>query len=244
MKLNQYEIRCAVSSPVKICVAADLHGKNSGNAIELLRGVKPDLILSPGDMFENAAKWDVEEDFHRRSFHFLKEAVKIAPVYLSLGNHERGMSEENGKKLRRAGITLLDNRFVTLKDGIHLGGLTSHYIGGHDTPDLDFLAEFAALPSLKLLLCHHPEYYPKYIRQTPIDVVISGHAHGGQWRFFDRGVYAPGQGFFPHYTSGVYDNRLCVSRGMANTVPVPRFFNPRELILLHLIPCKTGAYTV
>ena len=103
-------------------------------------------------------------------------------------------------------------------------------------PDLRWLERFSAFQGFKLLLCHHPEYYPVYIKPLDIDIILSGHAHGGQWRLFGRGVFAPGQGLFPALTSGVYDNRLVVSRGLANTAGVPRIFNPTELVIVKLIP--------
>ena len=91
------------------------------------------------------------------------------------------------------------------------------------------------MPSPHLLLCHHPEYYPEYIRDTVIELTVAGHAHGGQWNFFGRGVFAPGQGLFPKYTAGVYDGgRLIVSRGATNTVKVPRFFNPTETVIINI----------
>ena len=97
-------------------------------------------------------------------------------------------------------------------------------------PDGAWLPDFAAQDGYKLLLCHHPEHF----RSVPpsVDLVISGHAHGGQWRMFHRGLYAPGQGWFPQYTSGVYENRLVVSRGLTNTVLIPRFHNPPETVYL------------
>ena len=99
------------------------------------------------------------------------------------------------------------------------------------------LRDFASLNAPKILLSHHPEYWPAYIRETDIDLTVSGHAHGGQWQipFTNQGIYAPGQHLFPKYTSGIYENRLAVSRGMANTVCIPRFFNPCEMLLLELI---------
>ncbi len=67
-----------------------------------------------------------------------------------------------------------------------------------------------------------------------IQLIFSGHAHGGQWRipFTNKGVYAPGQGLFPEYCQGVYDGRLVVSAGLSNTTWIPRFFNPREIVVV------------
>ncbi len=102
-------------------------------------------------------------------------------------------------------------------------------------PDLDSLDTFCKTPGFKLLLCHHPEYYDRYLRDTDIDLIISGHAHGGQWRMFGRGIYAPDQPLFPKYTSGVHEGRLVISRGVANSVPlIPRFFNPCEVVVVEI----------
>ena len=84
------------------------------------------------------------------------------------------------------------------------------------------------------LLCHHPEYWPRYVRDLPVDLTLSGHAHGGQIRLFGQGLFAPGQGLFPRYTSGVHEGRLVISRGLANTTRIPRLFNPTELVCVHL----------
>ncbi len=93
------------------------------------------------------------------------------------------------------------------------------------------------MSGFKILLSHHPEYWEKYIRGKNIDLTVSGHAHGGQWCFLGRGVYAPGQGLMPKYTHGIYKNAgevLAVSRGMTNTVPIPRFGNPCEIVFINL----------
>ncbi|MDO4272352.1 MAG: hypothetical protein Q4D16_01675 [Eubacteriales bacterium] len=68
----------------------------------------------------------------------------------------------------------------------------------------------------------------------PIDLVLSGHAHGGQWRIGRQGIYAPGQGWFPKLTGGVADGRMVISRGLSNTTKIPRFFNPREIVMVEV----------
>ncbi len=97
-------------------------------------------------------------------------------------------------------------------------------------PDDDWLEAFALAPGYHILLSHHPEY--RRLVPKGIELMLSGHAHGGQWRVFGHGVYAPGQGVWPRLTKGVYDGRLVVSAGLANTAPVPRFFNPTEVVYL------------
>ena len=99
-----------------------------------------------------------------------------------------------------------------------------------------WLEQFESEPGYKVLLCHHPEYYDKYIRQyAGIDLVLAGHTHGGQIRFFGKGLFAHGQGLFPKYSGGVCDGgRLIVSRGLANTSRILRFHNPPELVFVKL----------
>lgn len=98
-------------------------------------------------------------------------------------------------------------------------------------PDTAWLAEFAAVPGYHILLCHHPEYYP--CLPEAIELVVSGHAHGGQWRVRNHGVYAPGQGLWPKWTRGVYDGRLIVSAGLSNTTFAPRINNPTEIVFIN-----------
>lgn len=86
-------------------------------------------------------------------------------------------------------------------------------------------------------MCHHPEYYPKYVKTLDIDLTVSGHAHGGQVRIGRQGLYAPGQGLLPRLTGGFYDDgRLLVSRGLTNSTWAPRLNNPCELVLIQLLP--------
>lgn len=240
MKLTTYTIETEIPRSMKIILASDLHDKRTDDSIGIIEKIKPDLILCPGDMTEEADENAVSD---RNGFLFMKKAAELAPLFYSLGNHEHGMSAENRALLQNAGIRLLDDSFVT-HDGIHIGGLTSGFVRsirqrGYYAPwepNLAFLHAFSALDGFKLLLCHHPEYFEPYLRPTSVHVILSGHAHGGQWRLRSQGILAPGQGLLPKYTAGVHENRLCISCGMANTVPIPRFFNPRELVLLELLP--------
>ena len=177
------------------------------------------------------------------SFDMLNKLKEIAPVYMSLGNHEGGAVKKVRDFCRDNGITLLEDAHTEF-EGIRIGGLTSglivndepvteHHLEMTPPPNLEWLASFAELEGYKLLLNHHPEYYPVYIKPLNIDLTLSGHAHGGQVRIFGKGLIAPGQGFFPKYTSGMHDGRLIVSRGLANNAPpIPRLFNRTELIFI------------
>lgn len=153
-----------------------------------------------------------------------------APVFLSLGNHEPHLTDNDLSLLRRTGITLLDNSDVTAElcgREIRIGGLS-------ECADEDWLDRFCECPEPRILLCHYPHYYESYLQGRPIGLILSGHVHGGQMRFFGRGVFGPGQGFFPKYHHGIYHGNLVVSAGCANTTPLPRLGNPCEVVVIHM----------
>ena len=105
-------------------------------------------------------------------------------------------------------------------------------------PDTAWLRSFAAASpdAFHVVISHHPEYYP--LIPASVNLVLSGHAHGGQWAYYSIrrrrmcGVFAPGQGFWPRWTRGVYENRLVVSAGLSNTARVPRICNPTEVVFI------------
>lgn len=247
MKLTTYTIPANIPRSMKLIICTDLHDRAWGDSLEQIAAIKPDLILCPGDMIENAANGSIEQ---KNGFLFMKKAAEIASVYYSLGNHELGISEDNAELLRNANICLLDDDFVTLDGKIHIGCLTSGYVQSirqtgeyaPTEPNLSFIDGFSRQKGVKILLSHHPEYYPSCLRDTSVDIIVSGHAHGGQWKVFGHGVLAPGQGLFPKYCSGIHDDSLIVSCGMANTVIIPRFFNPREIVLLHVQPQEKESF--
>ena len=107
-----------------------------------------------------------------------------------------------------------------------------HERGVITEPDIGWLEEFERQPGYRILLCHHPEYYPRFLKGRDIDLILSGHAHGGQWRIGRQGIFAPSQGLFPRLTEGVHDGRLVISRGLANRTPVPRLNNPPEIVYI------------
>lgn len=233
ISLKRYSVSLPVNKGFRISVVSDVHSMPKyERIISLLQKEKPDVIFIPGDLCHYCDDVDIP-------LAFLRDAVKIAPVYYSFGNHERNTDES---AFQIDGVHLLNDKYKSIGDVI-VGGLRSGFRGQPENavmdtpvPDLDFINEFESLSGVKLLLCHHPEYYPKYLKDRNIDLIFSGHAHGGQWRFFGRGVFAPGQGLFPKYIDGLYDNKLIVSPGLANNVIVPRLFNPPTLITVDILP--------
>ena len=111
-------------------------------------------------------------------------------------------------------------------------------IGGWYDPDLvkepERLGALERENGAKILLCHKPELYWKRLRARNLDLVVAGHAHGGQIRLGGQGIYAPGQGLFPKLTRGVADDKLIISAGAGNPVRMPRWGNPCEILLIHM----------
>jgi predicted MPP superfamily phosphohydrolase len=238
-------------------VVADLHDRPYGAILPVLRRERPDLILIPGDLTETLRAG--EETTEREGLRLLAECAAIAPAFYTFGNHEIGGCHGNIRKAKRADepltftltpaweriITSTGAAFIgqgyTEWNGLLIGGLASGLLNPGWVPDLAWLSEYVRADGYKLLMSHHPEYYARYLRPMDIDLTVSGHAHGGQWRFLGRGVYAPDQGLFPKYTSGLHENRLVISRGVANSVPlVPRFFNPCEVVTVTVESEKLG----
>ena len=246
----------------RAAVAADLHGADGRRALKLLKKMNPDMILIPGDLSDRFCKPPEmmsmsEWHGYRNAMRFLREAAEIAPVYYALGNHEMGgvhsgnplynknfppyrpLDASIREEVESFGVTILDDSYVRVGDLV-IGGLTSGLTYPDMIPNLKFLDEFASLGGYKLLLCHHPEYNQRHLKERAVDLTIAGHAHGGQWRFFGIPVFSPGQGILPRYTNGLYHGRLLVSRGLANRAKIPRIFNPTQLIILTLAPKENG----
>ena len=246
MVITRYKVKAPVK--MKAAVVADLHGKYNTELIEALKTEKPDAILCPGDLATVGEYDDRLVDPERRekrlktqdgAISFLKTAVKIAPVFYSLGNHEWGIDDVYCEEVKSTGAVLLENEWAKFGD-IWIGGQNSAKCGAKykdgkeitDTkePDIEWLKN--SPDGYKVLLSHHPEYFD--LVEPYADLIVSGHTHGGQWRFFGRGVLAPNQGWFPRYSRGMYKNKLVVSAGLTNTTRIPRINNPTELVIIQL----------
>lgn len=249
------ESRCCAraggAEPICAALISDTHGRIIDDLAEAAAEAAPDLILVPGDAIEN------KHPGHPDGVRMLARLAAVAPVFFSVGNHERALSREQTDGLAEAGIHCVDlstERFSVRGTQLCIGGVPSaSYENGERcgtsltellfTPraraelpqkTVDYIAEFSAEGGAKLLLCHHPEYYRRYLRDCDTGIICAGHAHGGQIRLFGHGLYAPGQGFFPRYTSGVHDGRFVISRGLTNHSFPPRIFNRPELVILHI----------
>lgn len=125
-------------------------------------------------------------------------------------------------------------RYPRREDLYGIGGATR---ASAHKPETDWIPSFTSQPGYKIILSHHPEYWP-LLKDENIDLILSGHAHGGQIRMYNpfkqewRGTWSPGQSWWPRYTKGVYEGRLVVSTGLSNTTWVPRLFNPTEVVFI------------
>lgn len=231
----------------KIVQISDLYNKNFGKEQSKLLGkiesLLPDIIVVTGDLIDRR-KYDLDI-----AMSFINKAVEIAPIYYVSGNHEAwsGKYYEIKERLIEAGVNIIDDTNTELKKGngrIQLLGLsdpaflTSNYIDGNETSNTEKnLSNWSELEGFKILLSHRPELFDLYSKNN-INLVFSGHAHGGQIRIpFIGGLIAPNQGFFPKYTSGSYNSDktiMFVSRGLGNSLFPVRVFNRPEIISVTL----------
>lgn len=231
----------------RIAHVSDLHnaemGKENGKLLTMLRGADPDMIAITGDLIDSR-NTDIEV-----ALQFIREAVKIAPCYYVTGNHEARVNEYGELKagMEAAGVTVLEDA----KTKISMEGETITLIGVNDPSyQTDYLfGDSETVMNTKLeelhtengeftvLLSHRPELFDSYADHG-MDLVLSGHAHGGQFRLpFIGGLVAPNQGLFPEYDAGIYkeDNtNMLVSRGVGNSILPFRINNRPEVILIEL----------
>lgn len=238
MVIRKYNYFVSNKKDIKIAVISDVHGNFINEIEDSLRNEKPDYIAIVGDLVDE--KYPLNDECLKK----LRRYVSLAPVYMSLGNHDYFLNGDNCEALNKAGVLILDDNYIELRKGIFVGGLTSAYVTRYRQfgnkskktvlSNLSFLKKFSDLRGFKILLDHHPENYELYTKNLDIDLILSGHFHGGQIAIKDRGLYVPGHGFFPKYTGGFYDNKLVVSRGLSNTSFIPRIGNPVELVYISI----------
>lgn len=217
---------------------SDLHnalfGKNQSKLIEYTKRANPDSIVITGDLID-CHRTDIDT-----AMMYVKEAIKIAPIYYVSGNHEAwgGLNDLLTEKLTQLGVKVLNDEVTYLWEGndkIKIIGLQDKMV-----PDTQQQLEKLTQGEdelFTLLLSHRPEYMPLY-SSVGVELALSGHAHGGQIRIpFIGGMYAPGQGIWPQYTRGVHrlnETTMIISRGLGNSVFPFRIFNRPEMVTIIL----------
>lgn len=230
----------------RIAQVSDLHNAEFGDGnqrlLDMLREAEPDMIAITGDLIDSR-KTNIAV-----ALAFAEEAVRIAPCYYVSGNHEARVPEYRELKagLEAAGVTVLDDARVE----IEISGKSITIIGVNDPSfHADYLTSDAAVMDRKLselssedagfaiLLSHRPELFDTYVAHD-MDLVLTGHAHGGQFRLpLIGGLIAPNQGLFPKYDDGLYsegNTNMIVSRGLGNSIIPFRFNNRPEVVLIEL----------
>lgn len=231
-----------ISAPVRLAVIADFHGCNYGEGanrlIAAVEAESPDAVLLVGDIFDDVLPWDASEAL-------VRSLAAQYPCYYVTGNHEywSGKVDEICRIIEAAGVTVLNASSAALK----INGQTINICGIPDPSDpisTSMALQRAALgvdqEAFTVLLAHRPERIDKYAATGDFDLVVSGHAHGGQVRIPGvlNGLFAPNQGFFPEYAGGLYEvdgTVLVVSRGLAReSTRLPRVFNRPELVIVEV----------
>ena len=230
-----------------IAQVSDLHnaemGKDNEKLVSMLAEADPDIIVITGDMIDSRnTKVDV-------ALSFAEQAVKIAPCYYVTGNHEARVDEYSDLKdgLLELGVIILEDARVDIElsgEIITLIGVddpnfqTDYLFGDDETVMKSKLDELTSEEvGYTVLLSHRPELFDIYV-ESGVDLIFSGHAHGGQFRIpFIGGVVAPNQGVFPKYDAGIFtegNTNMVVSKGVGNSIIPFRVNNRPEVILIEL----------
>ena len=231
----------AAKTPVKIAFLSDLHNSfykaDMKELTESVHGFSPDAVVFGGDLFD-------EHFGEENSWRLVRKLAAQYPCYYSIGNHEvnRMDADRVKEKMRQAGVIVLEGGYSDLT----VGDTAVRFIGidgAKYEEQLEAAEKAVSGDRVNLLINHFPEDFP-LVSGKGFDIVLSGHAHGGQVRipFADIGLYAPGQGIFPKYTSGVYtesDTSMVVSRGLYRQLScliIPRVFNRPEAVYITIQP--------
>ena len=238
-----------LTAEVRLAVVTDFHSSdNADDVVAMVASCAPDAVLMVGDMFDD----DTQNRPTERTLSLMRQLSAQYPCYYVSGNHEAWTGEMDAlyQQTEEAGVTVLrmSSGVLTVRgQRIALCGIPDPYemvfSGAPDTEEqLRQALEDVDSADFTVLLAHRPELLAKYA-QFPLDLVVSGHAHGGQVRIPGvlNGLYAPNQGWFPKLAGGAYTQdgtTLIVSRGLAVRTRLPRIFNRPEVVLVRCLPAE------
>lgn len=238
-----------LTAEVRLAVVTDFHSSdNADDVAAMTASCAPDAVLMVGDMFDD----DTANRPTERTLSLMRQLSALYPCYYVSGNHEAWTGEMDAlyQQTEEAGVTVLrmSSGVLTVRgQRIALCGVPDPYemvfSGAPDTEEqLRQALEDVDSADFTVLLAHRPELLAKYA-QFPLDLVVSGHAHGGQVRIPGvlNGLYAPNQGWFPKLAGGAYTQdgtTLIVSRGLAVRTRLPRIFNRPEVVLVRCVPAE------
>lgn len=238
-----------LTAEVRLAVVTDFHSSdNPDDVAAMTASCAPDAVLLVGDLFDD----DTQNRPTERTLSLMRQLSALYPCYYVSGNHEAWTGEIDAlyQQTGEAGVTVLrmSSGVLTVRgQRIALCGIPDPYemvfSGAPDTEEqLRQALEDVDSADFTVLLAHRPELLTKYA-QFPLDLVVSGHAHGGQVRIPGvlNGLYAPNQGWFPKLAGGAYTQdgtTLIVSRGLAVRTRLPRIFNRPEVVLVRCVPAE------
>lgn len=238
-----------LTAEVRLAVVTDFHSSdNADDVAAMVASCAPDAVLLVGDLFDD----DTQNRPTERTLSLMRQLSAQYPCYYVSGNHEAWTGEMDAlyQQTEEAGVTVLrmSSGVLTVRgQRIALCGVPDPYemvfSGAPDTEEqLRQALENVDSADFTVLLAHRPELLAKYA-QFPLDLVVSGHAHGGQVRipWVLNGLYAPNQGWFPKLAGGAYTQdgtTLIVSRGLAVRTRLPRIFNRPEVVLVRCVPAE------
>lgn len=238
-----------LTAEVRLAVVTDFHSSdNADDVVAMVASCAPDAVLMVGDMFDD----DTANRPTERTLSLMRQLSAQYPCYYVSGNHEAWTGEMDAlyQQTEEAGVTVLrmSSGVLTVRgQRIVLCGVPDPYemvySGAPDTEEqIRQAMENVNSADFTVLLAHRPELLAKYA-QFPLDLVVSGHAHGGQVRIPGvlNGLYAPNQGWFPKLAGGAYTQdgtTLIVSRGLAVRTWLPRIFNRPEVVLVRCVPAE------
>lgn len=257
LAVDSYQVKTdRVDAPVRIVQLSDLHnarfGKDNGRLLGLVAEQQPDLILFTGDLVTGS----VEQT--ETAAALLEGLTEIAPVYVSIGNHEQIHQWQFGSDLTElfegCGAKVLEFTYEDIQingQKLRLGGISGYcmpekYLASGEAKrrECDFLHEMAGTDACRVLMCHMPYSWlvQGSLDSWEMDLVFSGHVHNGQWVVPVLGpVVAPDMGYFPGRLEGLFssddgNSHLLVTRGLGNSVPIPRLNNVPQILVLDILP--------
>ena len=258
---SKYLLQCSyftisddrIDDPFRIVQISDLHnssfGKNNGRLVSKILEQKPDIVLITGDLIN-----ETEEDLSI-AVELISALSSEISVYVSYGNHESNYEKKYAMDITAlyedAGAKVLNFTYEDIEvngQKIRLGGiygycLAEKYHGEARKDEVDFLKDFQDTSLYTILMCHMPVTWiiNNSLNEWDCDLVLCGHAHGGQIRIpFIGGLYAPDQGYFCGKEAGLYysDNQkkiMLLSRGLGNTEKIPRLNNIPEIVVVDMV---------
>lgn len=240
-----------VKHDFRIVHLTDLHnyqfGVKNSRLLEKIRKQDPDAIFMTGDMLNENGGTDI-------LINLIQQLKNIAPIYASLGNHEINYMRYSGndtliKAMEEAGAVVLDKQYIDIEikgEDLRIGGIYGYVLSPDKVKDDEqlFMEEFQDTDRFKILLSHMPEglLLWKSMEYWDVDLVFSGHVHGGQVRLpLIGGLYDPEEGYFPTYTKGKFEcgnGTMILSSGLGSSRGIPRINNLPEVVVCEV---KNGA---